>query len=1079
MSYVPGHVHTDYSNSNMKDSVNTIDNTLIRLKEIGATSWAITDHGTTSGVAEAYKKSKKAGIKLIPGMEGYLTADLSIQQRDLSHITFWAKNAEGLHNLYRLSTIAGGDKGKSPNNFYFKPRLDINTIRRHSKGIMLGSACLGGFINKPHGEENLMQLLDIFGDDLFLEIHTYQCPEQFEYNHRLIELSEKHNIKIIVATDAHFTWKHDADLRRAFQNTSKTQEGDEHIDDTLYLQSDDEIRGYLSYLPSEIVETAIANTQIISDRSNVEIAFGGKNYPHFPCNDPYETVHQKCVDAWNNDIKGSGVDLKVYADRFKKELEVSKTQDYCGYYLITGDYLDFAKSKGIPTGPGRGSAVASLVVKSCGITKLDPISLNLTFERFAHNERSAPPDIDCDVSTKGRGEIIEYLRSRYGEVHPVRTFQTMAESGACRMAGRSLKWDNELVDSIAKSLTKYESDDEDDHTSKHDQKIWALNNIRTDENAELIDLAKRFVGIITGYSKHASAVLIVDEDIERFCAVEKQNDSKTKMPCYLAACSYPLLEAMGLMKCDILGLKTLDVLAGCTKLCKDLLGIDIDIDKIPLDDITTSEMLCAGRTAGCFQVEGHGITQLVKEIRPRSFEDLIPLVALYRPGPLNARVEETGNTMVETYVRVKNYTELQQWIKEGHESESWIHWTENGGSVTPKEIVEPTYLHDKLRPILGDTYSIILYQEQILEIAKSLCGYTLGEADNLRRIIGKKKIDEMQPAIDAMIQRGINNNIPQDVMKKVTTQIVEFASYCFNRGHSAAYGLLSYQTAYLKANYPVEYMCSVINSEDCNHKDILPYIKECGKLDIDVLAPDLTKLNREWVIEDGVLRIGLHYVKGIGNNLSLEFIDSYENIVSHNAKDVTTALIKSGAMDFLGESRQQMLSKLTSTQERIARMKKCKAKIEENQVSLELSTDDKATKKYTRQLNDWKGKLLAAQTAESEASTEHYDETIGEYEVLGYSNGIAPNIKVGKVINIYSKIINNGTTMAWITMKTDYGEYRCAVFSDVWDTIHDLVLAGSTYKFIAKTTDRGCNLEEICIDGVTYKKPKKKSWPKR
>jgi DNA polymerase-3 subunit alpha len=414
MSYVPVHLHTDYSNSNMKDSVNTIDNTLKRLKEIGATSWAITDHGTTSGIAEAYKKSKKQGIKLIPGYEGYLTADLSIQQRDLSHITFWAKDAVGLRNLYELSTNASGDKGNAPNNYYFKPRLDIDLIRKYSKGLMLGSACLGGWLRKPVktlddkgkavvtgytiNEDLLVKFIDIFGnDDVFLEIHTYQCSEQYEYNRELVALSKKYNVRLVAATDVHFTWKHDADLRKAFKNTSKNEDGDENIDDTLYIQDVDEIRSNLSYLPIDVVDEAIANTNVIAERSNVDIEFGGKHYPHFPCDDPYEAVRQKCVDGWER-IKASGVDLGTYGERIKKELLVLRLQDYCGYFLITGDYMTSAVNKGIPIGPGRGSAAASLVAMLCGITKLDPVELNLTFERFAHEERLAPPDKICRAS---------------------------------------------------------------------------------------------------------------------------------------------------------------------------------------------------------------------------------------------------------------------------------------------------------------------------------------------------------------------------------------------------------------------------------------------------------------------------------------------------------------------------------------------------------------------------------------------------------------------------------------------------------------------------------------------------------
>lgn len=402
------HVHTDYSNYSMQDSVNRIDNILVRLRELGQTVWCITDHGTCSGIAEAYKKSKKAGIKLIPGVEAYLTADLSIKQRDLRHLTLWAKDNEGLQNLYRLTTESHGNKGESPDNFYFKGRVDVSLIRRHSKGLMLGSACLGSWLRVPVKDADgkvishsintdlLEQFIDIFGvDDIFLEVHTYQCQEQYDYNVILIELAKKYGIRLIAATDAHFSFKGDHDLHAHFKNTSKVQEGDEGLNETLYIQSADEIRSNLSYLPSDIVELAIANTQILADKSNVTIDFGGKNYPTYQCESPFAEVRQQCINGWNELIKDTDVDTKAYGERIKYELSILKAQDYCSYFLITNSYLKWAREQGIPIGRGRGSVVASMVSYLMGMTALDAIKYDLTFERFAHMERLAPPDRKC------------------------------------------------------------------------------------------------------------------------------------------------------------------------------------------------------------------------------------------------------------------------------------------------------------------------------------------------------------------------------------------------------------------------------------------------------------------------------------------------------------------------------------------------------------------------------------------------------------------------------------------------------------------------------------------------------------
>lgn len=1132
---IHSHVHTDYSNYSMQDSVNRIDNIIARLKELGQTTWAISDHGTCSGISEAYKKSKKAGIKLIPGMEGYLTASLATKQRDLRHITFWAKDNEGLQNLYRLCTESHGDKGLSPDNFHFKGRCDVSLIRKYSKGLMLGSACLGSWLRVPVKDsegkvvshriniELLEQFIDIFGvDDVFLEVHTYQCQEQYDYNVILIELARKYGIKLIAATDAHFTWKEDNDLHAHFKNTSKVQEGDEHLNETLYIQSADEIRGNLSYLPREVVEECIANTQILSEKSNVSIAFGGKNYPSYQCDSPFAEVRQQCVDGWRKLVANTGVDEDDYGARIKYELSVLEAQDYCSYFLITNSYLRWAREQGIPIGRGRGSVVASMVSYLMGMTALDSIKYNLVFERFAHNERLAPPDIDCDVSRRHRGKVIDFIQETYGEVYQVRTFQTIGAKGAIRRAGAALGWSQDDLGDLLKGASKYESDDEDEEQlSSYEQKRWIVEHLRTKDNSVLIDLSLRFVGIISGYGKHASCVLILDkdDDVSKYSSVERQNDSKTNKPYYIVSCAYPLLEDMGLMKADVLGLKTLDVIQDCVDAVK-LHGINIDIEKILLDDPATFTMLCEGKTKGCFQIGSRGMTQLVKDIVPSHFNDLIPLVALFRPGCLNATVDDVADK--DHQHRIDNYKELQQWIHENSQYnigtlkqlQQWLcdnpkyqvngmhKWLEmsNDDLEKPNTMVEtyvkvrsgalePLYLHEKLRPILAPTYSIILYQEQILEIAKSLCGYSLGEADNLRRIIGKKKIDEMAPAIDTMIERGVSNGMPRDVMEKITKQIVEFAAYCFNKAHSAAYGLLAYQTSYLKANFPLEYMCASMNNEDFDQEKILVFIKELKKMEITLLPPDISKGNTDFVIEGDAIRMGLHYIKGIGENLKLDDVSSYEAVKSSNNKGVKVALVKAGALDCFGMSRISMLVDVSQTKQGIAKAELNIAKNSESIIKLTVDNEskkDKTTKvytenqrkikKYTEDIPKLQEKLKEAEQAHE--ALKHYENVIGEIEVLGYSDGIKPNVKLGKLTNVFSKIVSNGSTMGWVTLKSDYGEFRCSAFEDHWNTFKDLISVGSKYLFVCKETNFGFNLVELQINGKVYAAPKK-SYGKR
>jgi len=1021
--FVPPHVHTDYSNYGMYDSVNRIESIIKQLKNLGQTAWAITDHNTCSGIVDAYKQSKKAGIKLIPGAELYLTHDLTIQQRDLRHITFWAKTNEGLENLYKLTSEAHGDKGNSPNNYYYKSRVDLDLIRKYSRGLMVGSACLGGFINSSTGEETLVKLHEIFHDDIFLELHTYQCEEQYVYNRRLIELSRRYDIPLIAATDAHFSVKSDCDLREYFKNTSKTQDASENIDRTLYLQSEDEIRENLNYLPSDIVWQSLANTQLLSDKSDVTIEFGKKYYPVYPCDDPVEEVKKQCRVGWRKKGISKYPNWQDYADRFNKvEMPVIISQDYPSYFLITSDLYKYGRENNIPFGPGRGSVVASEVAWLMGITQLDPLKNNLVFERFAHMERLSPPDIDNDLSRKHRGKLIDYIKSKYGEVYQCRTFSTIAAGKAIGIAGKALGYDSQYTIQLSKSLTKYESDEED--ISSYEQKIWMLDHIKTDETAELIELAKRFIGIISGYSKHASALIVLNEDINKFCSVERQVESKTGNVNYVAACNFKYLEEMGLMKLDMLGLKTLDVIQETI----NLLDTPIDILKIPDDDKKTSQMLINGETCGCFQISSQGMTQLVKQIKPKEFSDLIPLVALFRPGPLDAKVEETGDTMVQTYVKVRN------------------------GEI------EPVYLHPKLEPILRDTYSIILYQEQILQIAKELCGYSLGEADVLRRIIGKKKIDEMKPAIDQLISRGVANGIPEDVMNKISDRIVTFALYGFNKGHSAAYGLVAYQTSYLKAHYPLQFLCATINSEENSQDAIVPYINEVKRLGVKILPPDIRKGNIEWVIEEGNLRTGLYYIKGIGKKLKISDIDTFDVLVKNNAKDTLAALVKSGACDFYEIPRYQMLvqaynipddraktmSKLTSNSQRIEELK------------LELLNTKKTLKKYktiesqiaNREKDNCRLQKKLDELKQLEISLEKFDEAKGEIEVLGFSSRALPKVKTGTITRIFIKDDKKGRPMAFLTWSTDYGEIKTTVFASQWRKWKSIVKQGSQYKFV-------------------------------
>jgi DNA polymerase III subunit alpha len=1020
LSFVHLHHHTPFSNGKMLDSIAKIDDTLKRVKELGQSAWAVTDHDTCSGLVDAFSKTQKfnkknnTSIHFVFGAELYMTHDVTIQQKDLSHITFWAKNEVGLMNLNKLTTVAHGDKGNSPDNFYHKSRVDIDMIRKYSEGLICGTACLGGLIKRNNCEDLIVQIKEIFGEDFYIEIHTFQHEEQYVANKRLIQYAQTYDIPMIACVDSHYVLKEDAETHRQFRNASKEKEDGYYTTDDFYLHSEDEVREKLSYLPLDIVQQAIDNTQVLADKCKVEIKFGQKHYPDYPCDDQVEEIKKICRKNWKDKLP----DKKRWqsdAERFNHELGVFIKQDYPGYFLITYDVLKKCRELNVPTGPGRGSVVASLIAYLMDITKLDPIKYNLIFERFAHNERISPPDIDNDVSTKGRHQVIEYIREKYGEVYQCRTFSYLKASSALRRAGKALEYDHEYINNLAKSLTKYESDDEDDtDISDYDKQLWMLDHIKTSEIEPLINLAKKFVGIIQGYGKHASAVIVLNQDINKFCSVERQVDSKTKEVHYVAACDFKLLEEMGLLKMDILGLRTLDIVQDTL----DYANVQIDFDNIPLDDPKTSEMLCKGETMGCFQISSPGMTQLVKRIQPKEFSDLIPLVALYRPGPLDAVVEETGLSMVETYVEVRNKTQ------------------------------QAVYLHPKLEPILKDTYGIILYQEQILEIAKELCGYSLGEADMLRRIIGKKKVEEMKPAIEKLIERGVANGIDRNIMQKIADAIVTFALYGFNKGHSAGYGKLAYDTSYLKAHYPLEFICACINSKDGKHEETMPYINEAKRMGIKILPPDARVGNMEWSIEGNSIRVGLRYLKGAGKNTNLSKVDTFEDVINNNPKDVAEALIKSGSLDYLGKSRGELLAQLEPLQKILDRREQCLQKIAENQTALDSADEEKSIRKYTRQLKGWQEKLEECNCKEIIVHSDKYDEVQGEYEILGFGFMEAPRLKEGTITRVFTKLDKKNRMMAFIDMQTKYGLIKCVAFASDYKKWQKIIQHGNVCLFI-------------------------------
>lgn len=692
------HQHTDYS---LHDAFCTIPDLVGRAKDLGYPALAITDHGTCTGIIDFYQECKKQGVKPILGCEFYLASEITVNGCDTYHLVILAKDIKGYRNMMKLDTYAH-------EHFYRKPRISFEALEQYHEGLVCTTACVAGPLSAENADEMYSRLLSIFGDDLYVEIQPHNFPEQLEYNKKWENLG-----KTIVTLDSHYVNKEDIPVHKMWLGLG--DDSQYYVSDDYYLQSEEDIVKWFKSNSMDITK-ALENVQEIVDKCNVEIEFGGQHYPVF-CDDPATYVKKRC----NEGFKRLGIsklpNSNQYIKQVRHEFDVLNKLNYLNYFCIIDDMLKHCRESGIPMGLGRGSVVGSLTAYLMGITQLDPIKYNLVFERFANPERVTPADIDSDVSTPRRQELIEYIKSKYGEVYQARTINYIQDKSAIQRAGEALGIEPKIRIAKSKNIVNVE-----DMVAK------------TKEEKEWKELALKFKGHIISYGCHASAVLVCPEDVTNWTAIEKQKDNM--VVCH----DFHQLEAQGLLKLDILGLETLDII----EKTKHRAGIDsLNIANIPIDDKDTAEMLRRGNTAGCFQIESNVMTGIVLRMGIKNVEDLSSVVALGRPGPLDSG-------MAETFLRRRNHQ-------------------------------EPTiYDIPDLEPILKDTEGVIVYQEQIMQIAQKICGYSLGEADNLRRIIGRKVKDEMQPVIADMIKRGVQRGYTEKQMKDLTDNIVTFASYGFN-----------------------------------------------------------------------------------------------------------------------------------------------------------------------------------------------------------------------------------------------------------------------------------------------------------
>ncbi len=901
--FVHLHVHTKYS---LLDGASDIKNLISYAKELNMPALAITDHGVMYGVIEFYQEAMKQGVKPIIGCEVYITSgshfERGVKERDNQyHLILLAETNEGYQNLMKLVSIAHLE------GFYYKPRIDKDILRKYSKGIIGLSACIAGEIPShiirgelETAEKCLQEYVEIFGhDSFFLEIQNHDIPEEHTAEAELKRLAKKYGLGLVATNDLHYVRREDAegqDILLCIQTAATVDDPMrmKFANDQFYLKSKQEMLIKFSGVPE-----ALSNTLKIAERCNVELEFGHLLLPEFPI------PEGKTVTGYLRELCMQGLPTRYpepraeVMKRLDFELEVIDKMGYSGYFLIVWDFINFSRTKGIPVGPGRGSAAGSIVAYLLGITSIDPLRYDLLFERFLNPERVSMPDIDVDLCYNRRKEVVDYIVDKYGADHVAQiiTFGTLAAKAAVKDVGRALSMPIATVNQVNKMVPN-ELGITIEKALAGSKDLYNLYN--SDPKIErLLDLAQKVEGSPRHTSTHAAGVVIAPKILTDFVPLQKTADEEYVSTQY----DKDKVEGLGLLKMDLLGLRTLTVIDDALALIKASKGVALDIEAIDLADASTCDMLCRGETVGVFQMESSGMTQLMRDLAPESFDDLIPLVALYRPGPL-------GTGMVEDFVAGRH------------------------GKKTAK------LLHPLLEPVLKDTFGVILYQEQVMQITSVLAGFSLGQADILRRAMGKKKAKELDSMKEAFIVGAAKEHgIKRELAEEIFALLQHFAGYGFNKSHSAAYALVAYQTAYLKAHYPVEFMAATLNSYLTNAEKVSWYINACREMGIQVLPPDVNVSGAGFSVDGHSIRFGLAGIKSVGDAAIENILEArkkggvFESLtdfcqrVNSNGlnKRVVEYLIKCGAMDGFGAKRSQLLAVMDQALELAASRQKDEA----------------------------------------------------------------------------------------------------------------------------------------------------------
>ena len=1040
--FVHLHVHSEYS---LLDGMSRIKDLPVRAKELGMKAIALTDHGVMYGAVDFYKECKKNDIKPIIGCEVYVAPHSRFDKeagRDngYNHLILLAKNKTGYQNLSKLVSLSFVE------GFYYKPRIDLEILEKYSEGLICLSACLAGSLsqaiiqgNMEKAEEIALWHKRVFKDDYYIEIQYNGLRQQIMVNQKLIQLARKLDIPLVATNDAHYLKKEDSyfhEVLLCIQTGKRMSDEDRMRFETeeFYIKSPEEMADYFSEFPD-----AIENTVKIAEKCNYDFEFGVTKLPNYDVPEEYATHLDYFKDLCYKGIKkryGENPSEEVMS-RLEYEISVIEKMGYVDYFLIVWDYINYAKSVGIPVGPGRGSGAGSIAAYAIGITDIDPLKYGLLFERFLNPERVSMPDFDVDFCYERRGEVIEYVERKYGKDHvsQIITFGTMAARMVIRDVGRVLDYPYSETDKLAKMIPMevHITIPKALEQNREFKELYESNP----SVKQLIDIAIKLEGLPRQASTHACGIVITKDPVDTYVPLYV-NDGNIS-----TQYTMNLLEELGLLKMDFLGLRTLTVISDTEKLVKQNRGIDVEYDK-DMNDPKVYKLWANGESIGIFQFESQGMTNFMKELKPDCLEDIIAGVSLYRPGPMD---------QIPRYIKGKQ--------NPGHNE----------------------YTHPALEPILNVTYGCMVYQEQVMQIVRELAGYSLGRADLVRRAMGKKKLDVMAKEREYFINGQVDENgnvlvpgcvrngIDKESANKIFDEMAEFAKYAFNKSHAAAYSVVSYRTAYLKTYYPEEFMAATLNSFLGNLDKVPIYIYECKRLNIGILKPDINKSFTKFTVQDKKIRFGLGSIKNVGisaietvisererNGEFESFTDFCERIQSGTVnRKCIECLIKAGCFDEMNQTRATLLASYERILDTINNQGRNSMA---NQVTMfDLVKPEETVKYQYTVLKELDERELLAQEKEmigiyiSGHPLEKFKEAIqrqtniNSIQIKDLNGENAGNFKdgqnvkyAGTITSVKKKYTKRNTIMAFVTVEDLYGSAEIVVFDSVFSRCDNILV---------------------------------------